>query len=165
VKRSGVQLRLWWIMAAVAVAACLFALPAGGQLAFAVVALPPSLVAAAAFAAPVSRRAEAAYWTMALHPLLPLIWLSVWRFCLDTGPAAIEGSWYYPLVFGLPYSILLLSILYQPACFVCGLGWAVRYARGNPSVALALIVLLLVWVTTLLAVMNGLFWTSIWNGL
>lgn len=63
--------------------------------------------------APRSHRVEVAYWAMALHPLMFLAWLGIWRFLLDPRPLRpTYGGWYLMLTLEVPYFFAWLSSYY-----------------------------------------------------
>ena len=114
-------------MAAVAVVAVLLSLPPLGLLlSSALLVVVGLLILLPAAVAPLGHRVGVAYWAMALHPLMFLAWLGIWRFVLDTRPLGpTDDSWYLTLSLGIPYFLSWFSHYYLWVLFAAApsLGW------------------------------------------
>jgi hypothetical protein len=145
---TRIKFQLRWLMGAVATVAILLSLPAAASFLIMLVLLPAVLILVPAALAPPERRVEVAYWAMALHPLLFLAWLSAWRFLVNPGQIHPEDyAWPHSLIV-VPYALLLLSRFYLP--IMGGLGAVLSANRfSGRSLARPLLVLPVVWLTTL----------------
>jgi hypothetical protein len=152
-------------MATVAVVAIFLTLPSPVLLLCLVVGLVAGVfVLLPAALAPRGRRVEVAYWAMALHPLIFLAWLSIWRFLLDPRqllPA--DGGWYFTLTLEIPYLLAWLSYYYLWLFFAVGA--VVGFIRLTERIVLRpLLILLAVWLMTLIVLscdpwgMRDWFW-------
>lgn len=154
-QRPRVQFTLRSLIAVVAIVAVLLQFPRSPIGFFvqclAVILLLPAVVA------PAGRRVEAAYWSLALHPMLfliylHLVWMAAW--CL-LGHRPLPSD--YPnvtratrLLLDLPYVSVRLSVFYVPvlAALGCALA-AICFPR--PTVYRPLRVVPLAWLATAVA--------------
>jgi hypothetical protein len=143
------QFKLKWLMVVVAVCAVILSLPGGALVVLGLLAIPAAMIALPSAVAPRGRRADIACWAMALHQLVLLAWLSLWRFVLDPMPLAQWNTgWYYGLTLEVPYVVTMFSCIYQPVLFLLILGFGHRYCTQRESVVLAMILMLFLWPLT-----------------
>lgn len=157
------QFQLRWLMAAVAIVAILLSLPTA---AVAVIgffgAILAIMILIPAGLAPPGRRIRAASWSLALHPLLLLGWLSVWRLTAIPQPLYPgDDSLLYHVVLEIPYIMAILSLFYLPIFAVLGwtsaaLGFLQRF-DFKP-----LLFLPMTWLTTLVILVWDPFKLFVW---
>jgi hypothetical protein len=144
------QLQIRWLMVIVAVLAIFLSLPWPVPLLCLMVGLIAGIfVLLPAALAPRGHRVEVAYWAMALHPLIFLAWLSIWRFLFDPRPLRpTDGGWYLTLTLEIPYLLAWLSYYYLWVFFAAGA--IVGFVRFSERIVLRpLLILLAVWLMTL----------------
>jgi hypothetical protein len=150
-------------MVAVAVIAILLSLPPAVVMLFGFYGtILVAIILAAAAVARSGRRIEAAYWASALHPLLILVWLSAWRlfaFPQNLGPA--DHTPLFDVILSMPYVMAVLSLFYLPVvAFLVRATAALHSCRQ--SVSEALLIVPIVWLTTLLVLLTDPFKLFVW---
>jgi hypothetical protein len=146
-------------MIVIAVVAALLSLPTTAVQIGLLFMTVPALILIPAGLAPPGRRIEAAYWALSLHPLVFLAWLSAWR------SFAIRQQLYpsdkYLLTLDLPYFLASLSRFYLPIFAVFGWGLASCFFPQR-QVSKPLLVVPIVWLTTMVVLMWDPFELSVW---
>jgi hypothetical protein len=158
------QFQLKWLMVAVAIVAILLSLPPEafelvgffGTILVVMILVPAGI-------APSGRRIEAASWSLALHPLLLLVWLWVWRLTAFRQPLyPKDHSLHHSVILETPYIMAGLSLFYLPIFIV--LGWA-SAALGVPRRFVPrspLMLLPITWLTTLAVLAWDPFELLVW---
>jgi hypothetical protein len=158
------------MMVAVAIVAILLSLPTPALVLIGIFGtILAVMVLAPAGIAPPRRRIEAACWSFALHPLLILVWLLLWRFTVIRQPLySTDNSPLYGVILEIPYIMAVLSLLYLPIFAV--LGW-ISSALGFPrrlvsewrdSLSLIFILAPIIWLVTFLTLLADPFELYVW---
>ena len=136
----SVPVRIWLIIAALAWYLLLFGI------------FLAALVVVPALIAPRERRIEAGYWALALHPLLLLLWLSVWRpYSYPDGISPYDRSPLTTILLTAPYAMAYFSRFYMPVLGALGCALS-AYRFRQRSITMALSVLLVAWIATFIIV-------------
>jgi hypothetical protein len=142
------QFQIRWFMAAVAILAVLLSEPFVALFFLILSGIVAAMILVPTAMAPRRRRVEVAYWATALHPLLLLGWLAVWRFILDPRPLGYRDSgWYFNLTLQIPWFLAWLSRCYLLAFFAVGAALANTRFAGR-AIAVPMWTLLASWLLT-----------------
>jgi len=158
-----VQFQLRWLMVAIAVLAIILSMSAGTTefLVFFFTILVLIILVPAAIA-PSGRRIETAYWAMALHPLLLLVWIAAWR--LPGRRAQLyphDKDLLHALQLTIPYFVAYLSRFYLPIFGFIGWASAKRWFPRR-SLSEPLMFLPITWITTLVVLIWDPFELQDW---
>jgi hypothetical protein len=147
-----VQLQIRWLMAGVAALAVLLSLPTPVPQLLLLPGTVAALILVPTALAPRGRRVEVAYWAMALHPLVFLAWLALWRCLVDARQLyPMHRGWYFTVTLELPYFLAFLTRWYLLALLaIAGIVAAPR--PTGRALAIPLMLMIVVWFSTALVV-------------